>query len=242
MIAPGIAEIVRAANWSERLPPEQRELYARVMGQARQRGLKFAIGGGFASNAYSGLWRNTKDLDLFVREADHERFVTLLSDLGLRDYYDQKPYDRSWIYRGCIGDQIVDIIWQMANHRAAVDEFWINCGPSMELEGEMFHVIPPEETLWTKLYVLQRERCDWPDALNLVGSVGPYLDWRRLMERVGEDAPLLSAVLSVFAWVCPHRARQLPEWLWSRLQLPAPANGEAKPQLLDSRPWMIPPC
>ena len=46
----------------------------------------------------------------------------------------------------------------MANHRAQVDEMWLDSGQSIELEGEYFPVIPPEETLWTKLYVLQRDR------------------------------------------------------------------------------------
>lgn len=242
MAPPTVAEIVRRANWSEHLPQEEKRLYSRVMAEARRRGLKFAIGGGFATNAYTGLWRNTKDLDIFVLERDHERFVSLLGDLGLSDYYDQKPYDRSWIYRGCRADQIVDVIWQMANHRAHVDEVWLESGPLMELEGEDFRVIPPEETLWTKLYVVQRERCDWPDALNLIGTVGPQLDWARLLGRVGEDAPLLAALLSVFGWLCPRSAAALPAWIWRRLNVAHPLGGEPRPQLLDSRPWMVAPC
>jgi len=230
------------ASWSKRLPEDQKRLYHLVMTEARRRGLRFAIGGGFASNAYTGAWRNTKDLDVFVLGRDREAFVGLLTRLGMRDYYEEKPYDRSWIYRAYDGDQIVDVIWQMANHRAAVDEVWLETGPCMELEGDYFPVVPPEETLWTKLYVVQRDRCDWPDALNLLSAVGPELDWERLIDRVGADGPLLAAVLSVFAWMCPHRSRDLPVWIWERLQVRGPEDGETRAHLLDSRPWLVNPC
>lgn len=237
-----VTQMVQKANWSECLGDDQKSLYRRVMGEARRRGLLFAIGGGFARNAYTGLWRNTKDLDIFVLERDHEDFVRLLTDLGLSDYCEHEAYDRSWIYRSCQGDQIVDVIWQMANHRARVDEVWLKTGPSIMLEGESFPVIPPEETLWTKLYILQRERCDWPDALNLIGAVGPELDWGRLIDRVAADTPLLSAVLNVFGWICPARSQHLPAWIWSRLHVERPGGGESRADFLDSRPWMVNPC
>jgi hypothetical protein len=242
MTPSAVTHVLQATSWTERLPPEQNELYTQVMKEAMRRGLRFAIGGGFASNLYTGVWRNTKDLDIFVLESDREFFVALLTDLGLVDYYDQKPYDRSWIYRACRGDLIIDVIWQMANHRAPVDEVWLNSGPCVELDGGHFPVVPPEETLWTKLYVMQRERCDWPDALNVISALGPELNWARLIDRVGEDAALLKAALSVFAWICPRRAMELPAWIWGRLQAEPPANGDPRPHLLDSRPWLVNPC
>ncbi len=242
MAPPRAEENLRCANWAERVPEEQKRLYVRVFSEARRRKLPFAIGGGFATIAYTGMWRNTKDLDLFILRQDRERFIELFTDLGLADYHTDKPYDRSWIYRGCAGGQIVDAIWEMANHRAAVDEEWLECGSAIVFEGQQCRVIPPEETLWTKLYVVQRERCDWPDALNLIGSVGPDLNWSRLMRRVGEDLPLLGAALSVFAWICPRRALDLPRWIWEQLEIRPPAGGESRVQLFDTRPWMAVEC
>jgi len=238
-----VEKLVRAAAWTDRLPEEQKTLYRKVMREARLRGLRFAVGGGFASNVYTGGWRNTKDLDLFILRSDRDAMVRVLTGLGLRDYYDQKPYDRQWIYRGYDGEQIVDVIWQMANQRAVVDEIWVESGPIMEVDGEEFHVIPPEETLWTKLYVVQRERCDWPDAFNLICAIGPELDWPRLIDRVGPDTALLAGVLSIFGWLCPKRALELPPWLWKRVGARVPIDGgQCRAPLLDSRPWMVPPC
>ena len=234
-----------SASWLERFPPEQWLIYKAAMALARSRGLRFAVGGGFATMVYTGHWRETKDIDFFIVERDKEEMIRILTECGLEDYYDQQAYERHWIYRSHKGENIVDVIWAMANRRAAVDEQWLD-GPEVELDGERFQLVPAEETLWSKLYVLQRDRCDWPDGLSLIYAVGTDLDWRRLLERLKDDAALLSALLSVFRWVCPDRARELPGWLWSELgtsqTLPDPQvdRDGNRASLLDSRPWLTP--
>jgi hypothetical protein len=206
--------------------------------------LEFSIGGGFATMTYTGRWRDTKDIDLYIIQRDKYEMIRVLTDSGLEDYYDQQPYERHWIYRSYKEGVIVDVIWAMANRRAAVDEDWLH-GPEISVDGERFHLVPAEETLWSKLYVIQRERCDWPDALSLLYALGADLNWRHLLKRV-EDAPLLTALLYVFAWVCPNRTRELPSWLWSELglrtdQVYAQLEGEStRASLLDSRPWLTP--
>jgi hypothetical protein len=235
-------QLARSAAWLERLPPEQWAIYKTVMVEAQRRGLQFAIGGGFATMTYTRQWRKTKDIDLYIVERNKEEMIRVLSDSGLKDYYEQESYQRHWIYRSYKNDVIVDVIWAMANQRAAVDENWLR-GPALALDGERFRLVPAEETLWSKLYVLQRERCDWPDALSLLYTVGVDLNWRHVLERVKEDGPLLAALLSVFAWLCPHRARELPSWVWGELGArrdeadPHLAGKGNRASLLDSRPW-----
>jgi Nucleotidyl transferase of unknown function (DUF2204) len=238
-------QLARSASWLHHLPPEQWSLYKTVIARARFRGLHFAVGGGFATMTYTGQWRDTKDIDLVIMERDKDEMISILADCGLADYYDQQPYERHWIYRSYKDGIIVDVIWAMANRRAVVDEGWLH-GPEVEVDGERFRLVPAEETLWSKLYVLQRDRCDWPDGLSLMYSMRADLDWRRLLERVDEDAPLLSALLSVFGWLCPDRARELPSWVWNELGArKAQSHGHLKPEanrapLLDSRPWLTP--
>jgi len=229
----------------EMIPDEQWSVYRRVIDGARTRGLRFALGGGLAVSTYTGRWRNTKDLDLYIRPQDREAMVETLRRAGLSDYYEQLPYDRNWIFRGYRDGTIVDVIWSLANYRAQVDEAWVTRGPEVIVRGERLRLLPPEEAIWSKLHVLQRDRCDWPDVLNLIYAVGPTLDWEHLLGRVGEDAPLLSGLLSVFTWLCPGRAQELPSWLWKRLRLPDPPNpapevDRRRVNLLDSRPWFSP--
>jgi hypothetical protein len=233
-------------TWPQEIPEGQWHVYQRVFGEVRAQRLRFALGGAFALATYTGRWRNTKDLDFFILPQDRQAMVEVLTRCGLGDYYDQLPYDRGWIYRASNGEVIVDAIWAMANRCASVDEGWLLRGPEVKVRGEVLPIVPAEEMIWAKLYVLQRERCDWPDVLNLIYAAGSNLDWQHLLDRLAEDMPLLRGVLSVYAWLCPGRSEELPPWLWERLALPESKTGAspevdpARVKRLDSRPWFAP--
>jgi hypothetical protein len=239
------AQIARCASWPQRFGREEWLLYKTVIHEARNRTVPFAVGGGLAAMTYAGQWRNTKDLDLYMLRRDREVMIDVLTRLGFEDYYEQQPYDRKWIYRSKKGGSIVDLIWAMANQRAAVDETWLQ-GPEVEAGGEQFRLLAPEDSLWSKLYVLQYDRCDWPDALNVIYGVGAEMNWCRLLGNLGSDLPLLRGLLSAFAWLCPEHAKKLPTWLWNALQLQCPEgdnNSELvryRARLIDSRPWFTP--
>jgi hypothetical protein len=229
-------------DW-QRIPAEEWAVYREVVRQARDQGIRFAFGGAFATAEYTGEIRNTKDFDIYIRPVDREPMIRVMAEAGLTDYFDRLPYDRSWIYRGSRGDVIVDAIWAMANHRAQVDESWLSRGPEVSILGERLRALPVEELIWSKLYVLQRSRCDWIDVLNLIDARAGSIDWDHLLDRLAEDAPLLSGALAVFAWLAPDRAGQIPRPTWSRLGLRPPEArdtaelGPSRANLLDSRPW-----
>jgi putative nucleotidyltransferase-like protein len=233
-------------SWADQIPGEQWALYEKVIDEAQASGVPFLLGGGFALATYSGRWRNTKDMDCYVLPRDRKDMIEILSELGFGDYYDQLPYERHWIYRGVQDDVIVDVIWQMANRGAVVDRSWFSHAPTLDIRGKALHVLAPEEAIWNKIYVLQRDRCDWPDLFNILSGVGPWIDWDRLVARLADDAPLLSGVLAVFGWLCPERAAELPEWLWDRLTVRLPARGPGcsrdrrRIDLLDTRDWFGP--
>jgi len=76
----------------------------------------------------------------------------------------------------------------------------------------------------------------------LVYATGGKLDWGHLLDRLGEDVPLLRAMLTVYAWLCPKEVLKLPQELWERVQLPKPTPPDREPcadriRLLDSRAW-----
>jgi hypothetical protein len=104
-------------------------------------------------------------------------------------------------------------------------------------------VVPAEAMLWDKLYIMQRERCDWPDIMNLLYTQGVTLEWRTIFDRIGGDVPLLTGALSVFRWLSPGVACRFPQWLWKAVHLPLPGPGRPRAvarehvALLDSRPW-----
>lgn len=228
----------------QKLPPEQWSVYREVLFAMQQTGIPFAVGGGLAAMAYASQFRDSKDLDLYIEPESREQVIEILGGIGFTDLFEERPYDRKWIHRTHRSGTIVDAMWAMANQRSAVDRSWL-LGPLISVDGLQIRLLRPEETLWSKLYVMQRDRCDWPDALNMLSVVGPFLDWKHLMARLEDDVSLLGALLCTYGWLCPDSARLLPAWVWKQLQLTRPASVEAgdcllRARLLDSRPWFTP--
>jgi hypothetical protein len=236
-------EVDPAPEWDSRISDSEWSVYQRVIREARDAGIPFAFGGAFATAVYTGDLRNTKDFDFYVLPEHREAMIGAISRAALEDHFDRLPYDRSWIYRASQGDTIVDAIWAMANQRTAVDSRWLTRGPEVNLRGERLPVIPIEELIWSKLYVLQRERSDWGDVLRLIDARAESVDWDHLLSQLAEDTPLLTATLAVFAWLAPDRARDIPDRVWDRIGLRPPEPGgdpeltRMRANLLDSRPW-----
>jgi hypothetical protein len=227
-------------SWTAAISKREWGIYLSAIRALRAADVPILLGGGFALAAYTGRWRDTKDIDFYVHPRDRAAAVKALSAAGFKDYYGRVPYDRKWIHRNVRSDMIVDIIWAMANQRAQVDQLWFDRAGSVAIRGEQLAVLPLEEILWCKLYIMQRDHCDWTDIFNLLYARGHELDWDHLVGRLGPDVPLLKAMLSVYGWLCPARARRLPIWRRLGLPLPARVSGSASRQrmsLLDTRAW-----
>jgi hypothetical protein len=233
-------------DWSVLIPEDEWVHDKAAIDVADERNVAFALGGGLAFSEYAGRMRNTKDLDLFILPKDRGAMIEGLCKAGFSDYFDEKPYDRSWIYRAVREHVIVDIIWTMPNHRVVVDEDWLTRGWDIEIRDVCLKLLPPEELLWSKLYVMQKDRCDWPDLLNLLRARSHDLDWDRLFAKSDHDALLLGGLLSVYRWLLPRQAAEAPPWIWERAGLlPVEAidsedEHEQRAHLLDSRDWFGP--
>lgn len=229
-------------RWASAISEEDWNPYREALQALRQAGIPFLLGGGFALASYTGRWRDTKDIDFYIKPSDRDRAVAALAAAGFTDYFKRLPYDRKWIYRSTKDGVIVDIIWSMANQRAQVDEIWFERAVKVSIRGEQLSVIPKEELVWCKLYILQRDHCDWTDVFNLLYACSDSLDWEHLLRRLEDDAPLLKALLTVYGWLCPNYIWRLPESLWLALEMPVPSSappprGRERIRLLDSRYW-----
>jgi hypothetical protein len=215
------------AEWMGFLDDDEWLAFSDVVCAATQAGLGLLVGGALGLSAYMPLNRHTKDIDFYILPGDREPMARLLARLGFEDIHERMPYDRAWIYRAMRREVIVDLIWSFPNRRAEVDAEWFRHSHPMPCGGVLLRAVAPEELIRAKLFVFQRERCDWPDLLNLLYYAGPRLDWDRLRRSLGPDAPLLEALLTVFGWVCPER--ELPGLIASQ-----------RADLLDSRAWFLP--
>lgn len=230
-------------EWSKIITEDQWRVYRQAIRAARKTNARFLLGGAFSLAGYTGRCRNTKDIDFFVLPSDKDRVVDALTKAGFDDYYTTLPYDRGWIYRATKNDVIVDTIWRTPNRRTEVDEEWFLRAKPIVLKNEELAILPAEELLAIKLYVLQRDRCDWPDLINLLYATCGRLDWRHVFNRMGRELPLLTGILNVFTWCCPEKSLQLPDFVRQKFNLPLPDAADLaldpmeRINLLDTRPW-----
>jgi hypothetical protein len=214
------------AMLADAIPDAQWDVFTSGTEALTTAGVPFLVHGALALATYTGRWRNTKDVDIIVMPRDRERAIAALKRAGFADYFEQEAYDRSWIFRGIKADVLFDTIWDLPNHRVEIDAAWFERAVDLQLRGRHFASVPAEELVRVKLYVLQRERCDWVDVLNVLGGAVERIDWRWLVARMGRDGPLLH-----------------PSWLREHFALPYvevedPAAAEVRRvKLFDSRPW-----
>jgi hypothetical protein len=164
------------------------------------------VGGAYAFTRYTGIARPTKDFDLFVRYRDLERSLAVLAADGFKTEFTFSH----WLGKAYKDDDFVDLIFSSGNGVAAVDDQWFDNAPSAEVLGVTVRLTPPEEMIWSKSFVIERERCDVADVLHILHACGPTLDWRRLVGRYGRWWRVLMAHLVLFGFTYPGERTKIP--------------------------------
>ena len=91
-----------------------------------------------------------------------------------------------------------------------VDDQWFEHATEREVLGVRVLVAPPEESLWSKAFVMERERFDGADVAHIILAHGERLDWDRLIERFGEHWRVLLAHLVLFGFIYPSMRSKVP--------------------------------
>jgi hypothetical protein len=175
--------------------------------------LPFLVGGAYALAHYTGIVRHTKDLDLFVLPDDCEPVLQVLAEAGYRTEL-TAPH---WIAKAFYGEDFIDVIFSSGNGIAAVDEEWFAHAVEAEVLGRRVKVCPPEETIWSKAYVMERERYDGADIAHLLRACGTRMDWLRLLRRFGAHWRVLLSHLILFGFIYPDERGQVPNWVMQEL-------------------------
>lgn len=241
MPPPGDSDVA-PPEWTRLISHDEWNVYQSAISALRAAGVRPLLGGAFGSAAYTGRWRNTKDMDFYVAPEESELAIRALTAAGFADYHETLAYDRGWIYRALRDGMLVDLIWGTPNRRTQVDAQWFEHAGKLLIRDELLEVVPAEELIWIKLYIVQRDRCDWPDVVNLLDATSAALRWERIVERLNDDLPLLHGALTLFAWLCPNRVGDIPPKLRRQFGIRKTKSSVAGPDLrrinlLDTRPW-----
>jgi hypothetical protein len=172
-------------------------------------GLPFLAGGAYAFEHFTGIERDLKDFDIFVRPTDCQRVLDKLSAIG----YQTELTFPHWLGKAVCGKHYIDIIFNSGNGIARVDDDWFSYAIVEDFFGIPIKLCPTEETIWSKAFVMERERYDGADVAHLFLACGKKLDWLRLLQRFGPHWRLLLSHIILFGFIYPSERTQIPEWV-----------------------------
>jgi hypothetical protein len=187
--------------------------YARGLEALNESGVPFLVGGAVAIAAYCGIRRYTKDLDLFVCEGDAARVLDVLTRVGFRT----EATFPHWLSKAHSDGHFIDVIFNSGNGEVPVDREWFDNALPADVFGVPVAVCPAEETIWSKGFVMERERFDGADVVHLLLACASTLDWHRLLRRFGGHARVLFAHLVLFGYVFPGETERIPRWVMDEL-------------------------
>ena len=203
----------RRALADQLAPPDAEAVYRRVLEVLREHDVGFLVGGAYAFTRYTTIERSTKDFDVFVRHADRHRALDALFDGG----FETELTFPHWLGKAFWGEDFCDVIFGSGNGVAPVDDEWFEHAPPADVLGVPCHICPAEEVLWSKAFVMERERYDGADVIHLLRSRAATLDWPRLLRRFGDRWRVLLSNLVLFGFVYPGERSRIPRHVMAEL-------------------------
>jgi hypothetical protein len=169
-------------------------------------GARFLVAGAFATNFHTGIWRNTKDLDIFCEPAEAVRILDALARAGFKTSVEEKH----WLGKAKKDGVLVDVIWGCGNWAGHVDEHWFQHASVGEVAGVEIGIAPADDIILSKAWVAGRERYDGADICHLIRACGREFDWTDLLVRFGVHWELLLQYLVLFRFIYPDERDIVP--------------------------------
>ncbi len=202
-----------ARDTEARMEPEEEHIFGRGLRALNKASVAYMIGGAFAKHAYTCVWRNTKDLDIFLKPEDLKLALDTLAGVGFETEIEFKH----WLAKARQDPYFIDLIFGTGHGQLTIDGSWFAHSRPIELAGVQSHLIPPEELLVSKVYVAERYRFDGADVLHLIERTQGQLDWQRILNLLEDNRQLLLVYLILFDFVYPGRSEYLPRDLMRQL-------------------------
>jgi hypothetical protein len=225
------------------LSRKTRACYRRAMATLRDGGVPFMVGGAYSLERYTGIVRHTKDFDVFLHARDFERALATLSAVG----YETECTFPHWLGKATADGDMVDLIFGAGNGVAMVDDEWFVHAVPDEVLGLPALLCPAEETIWSKAFIMERERYDGADVAHILRASAPQLDWTRLLRRFGPHWRVLFNHLVMFGFIYPGDRQSIPAWvmraltrrLERELSAPPPAVRTCQGTLISRAQYLV---
>ncbi len=193
-------------------PPTKRargkgdRLHRRSVAALQNADIPFLIGGAYVVEIYAGVSRQTKDFDLYLRPQHVDSALDALKRAG---YKTEKTFPH-WLAKAERGRDCVDLIFRAGNGLCEVDNSWFERAHNSEFLGLQVKLCAPEEMIWMKAYIMERERFDGADIAHILQSCAEKIDWPHLVHRFGQDWRVLLSHLVLFGYIYPGERDKIP--------------------------------
>jgi hypothetical protein len=187
--------------------------YAEALRTLVQSGIPFLVAGTYALNAYTGLRRQTKDIDVFCKPGDYPRILHLFQERG----FEPEIEDERWIAKVRKGEDFFDIIFNSTAGVTPVNDLWFTEKREAEIFGSVVRILPPTEFVWSKAFVQNRTRYDGADIAHVLLKEHEQIDWRRLLAYMEQYWEVLLVHILNFRFIYPTERHRIPQWLMDEL-------------------------
>jgi hypothetical protein len=195
------------------LEKEERKVYRAALQALNRSNVPYAVGATFARHAYTGIWRKTKDLDLFVKPEDLKGAMDALQKAG----FETEVVAEHWLAKAHQGKYYIDVIFGNGHGYHPIDDHVFEGSQPAEVLGVQTRLIPIEEMIASIAYLAERRRFDGGEVIHLIKCAEGKLDWQRIVNRLGEHRELLLWHLILFDFIYPGHSKFLPKDLMAQL-------------------------
>ena len=189
------------------------EFYVESLKILNKSKIPFMLGGTMAVNIYTGIDRQTKDMDIFVKPGDYPRVLGLFAEAG----YKTAVEDERWLAKVYKKRDYFDVIWNLENAQTHVTDDWFKKAPTGELFGHKTMMLPPTELIFAKAFVQDRLKYDGSDIAHLILLKYKEIDWKRLLSYMDQYWEVLFMHILNFRFVYPSEREIIPKWLLDEL-------------------------
>lgn len=204
-------------NITRERPPvlerEQRDVYKEALKALDESGLTYAVGAAFARYAYTSIWRETKDLDVFFMPQELRAGMELLEEIG----FQTEVKEASWLAKAWKKGYFIDLIFGHGHGHLLFNEQAFEGVKRGKVLGIEVNLIPIEEMIASAMYIAGRNRFDGGEVVHLIRSVKGKLDWQRILDRLGDNRELVLWHLILFDFIYPGHSSYLPKDLMVEL-------------------------
>lgn len=221
----GDAPIIIAKSEPTLIDPQAESFYAEALRELSALGIPFLLAGTYALSAYTGVTRQTKDLDIFCKAGDYPRILAHFKAKG----YAISIEDDRWLGKVHRGRHFFDVIFASSNGSMPVGDDWFENARRVELFGTVVNIIGPTELVYSKCFIQLRHRYDGADVAHTILKSHDAIDWRKLLAHMEVHWEVLLTHLINFRWIYPSDRDCIPRWLMDELLERLQAQRELPP-------------